>query len=147
MLLFLHVTAAFATVAGVVFIVALLIATSRVATPLDSLPYLRLSLIPWALVNLGGVAALVFGVWLAIYVDGYELWDGWIVAALVLWVIASFGSGPAVRAYREALAAAEAGDAERVSSKLHTRRTVALHAVSVAAVGALLAVMIYKPGA
>ena len=27
---------------------------------------------------------LVFGIWLALYVDGYEIWDGWILGALVL---------------------------------------------------------------
>ena len=27
--------------------------------------------------------------WLAIDIDGYELWDGWILAAIVLWAIAT----------------------------------------------------------
>ena len=43
--------------------------------------------------NVSGVLLVVFGVWLALYVDGYEIWDGWILAALVLLGVASaFGS-------------------------------------------------------
>ena len=29
--------------------------------------------------NVSGFGLLVFGVWLALYIDGYELWDGWIL--------------------------------------------------------------------
>jgi hypothetical protein len=39
--------------------------------------------------DLGGLATLVLGIWLAIYVDGYEVWDGWIIAAIVLWLVAT----------------------------------------------------------
>src|SRR5687768_7434080 len=39
--------------------------------------------------NIGGLGTIVFGVWLAIYVDGYEVWDGWIIGAIVLWAIAT----------------------------------------------------------
>ena len=51
-----------------------------------------------ALWNVGGLGVLVFGVWLALEVDGYELWDGWIIAAMVLWSSPprpAGGSGPA----------------------------------------------------
>ena len=33
---------------------------------------------------------LVFGIWLAISLDAYQLWDGWVIAALVLWAIGGF---------------------------------------------------------
>jgi uncharacterized membrane protein len=39
--------------------------------------------------NVSGTGLLVFGVWLALCVDGYELWDGWILGALGLFVVAS----------------------------------------------------------
>jgi hypothetical protein len=29
---------------------------------------------------------IVLGIWLAFSVGGYDIWDGWIIAALVLWV-------------------------------------------------------------
>ena len=36
---------------------------------------------------------LLLGIWLALEVDSYELWDGWIIAAIVLWLIASAAGG------------------------------------------------------
>ena len=33
---------------------------------------------------------IVFGVWLAISREEYQLWDGWVIAALVLWAIGGF---------------------------------------------------------
>src|ERR1044072_9675117 len=46
-----------------------------------------------ALWNAGGLGVIVFGVWLALEVDGYELWDGWIIAAIVLWLVGCGGGG------------------------------------------------------
>jgi uncharacterized membrane protein len=37
--------------------------------------------------GLGGT--IVFGLWLAFSVGGYDIWDGWIIAALLLWVISA----------------------------------------------------------
>lgn len=41
------------------------------------------------LVIAGTLGTLVFGIWLAIERDEYQVWDGWILAALVLWAIAA----------------------------------------------------------
>jgi hypothetical protein len=35
-------------------------------------------------VGVGLTGTLVFGVWLAISLDGYEPWDGWVIVAFVL---------------------------------------------------------------
>ena len=40
-------------------------------------------------VIVGGLGVIVFGVWLAISLDGVQVWDGWVIAAIVLWAIAS----------------------------------------------------------
>ena len=55
--------------------------------------------------NVGGLGTLVLGIWLALYLDGYEIWDGWIITALVLFAIATelgrraqLGYTPAARA-------------------------------------------------
>src|SRR3712207_5467675 len=45
---------------------------------------MRLSNLLW---DVGGIGTLVFGLWLAI--DEYDIFDGWIIAALVLWAIAT----------------------------------------------------------
>ena len=40
------------------------------------------------LVGVGSVLVLVFGIALAVDIDGYHLWDGWILGSIVLWAIA-----------------------------------------------------------
>jgi hypothetical protein len=93
----------------------------------------RRALEPPALVlwNAGGIGVLLFGIWLALEVDGYELWDGWIIAAIVLWLVASGAGGGLSRAVRE-------GTPDRSGLLL---------AVMAVATFVLLIDMIYKPGA
>jgi hypothetical protein len=79
-LLFFHVLAAFMLGATVVVSSALVLGAP--AAP-------RTSTVANVLWDVGGLGTLVFGVWLALYVDGYEIWDGWILAAIVLWAIAT----------------------------------------------------------
>jgi hypothetical protein len=130
-LLFLHVTAAFLTVAATALYVAIYLAVRRFSA---TTPVLRL--VPFAAVlwGIGGLSVLVFGIWLAIYVDAYQVWDGWVLAAIVLWVIASAVGGRIGRGYRRAPASADS-------------RALAMHVVLVLSVLALLVDMIYKPGA
>jgi hypothetical protein len=131
-LLFLHVLAAFALVAaGVLGSAVALGATSD----------MRMFGLGGALWAIGGIGTLVFGIWLAIYVEGYAVWDGWVIAAIVLWAIASelgrrFGEG-----YRSLITGGEAGKAEYVS------QAALMHWLRALAVLALLVVMVYKPGA
>ena len=81
--------------------------------------------------DVGGLGTLVLGIWLALYLDEYDFWDGWILAAIGLWVVAT---GLGVRA-RTGL---EEGSAS-LSSLMHWLRTLA--------VLGLLVLMIWKPGA
>ncbi|MQA73788.1 MAG: hypothetical protein GEU88_05490, partial [Solirubrobacterales bacterium] len=83
-LLFVHVLAAFCLMVTVVMYSAF-----SVGAPASA----RALLIAEALWGIGGLGTLVFGVWLALDVDGYELWDGWIIAALILWLVASAAGG------------------------------------------------------
>jgi hypothetical protein len=128
-LLFLHMLAAFLLVAGVVVYGVLLVGpagepVSRALGP----PALAL----W---NVGGLGVLVFGVWLALEVDGYELWDGWIIAALILWIVASAAGGRLGAGVREG------------QSVRGIDRAGVMLAVMSLATAALLLDMIFKPGA
>jgi hypothetical protein len=130
-LLFLHVLAAFALVATVVVFSAFalgLTTDSRV---------LSVGNVLWAI---GGLGTLVFGVWLALYVQGYEIWDGWIIAAIALWAIGTELGRRAQAGYT----AAPAGDA---SVSADARQAALMHWLRSLVVLALLVVMIYKPGA
>jgi hypothetical protein len=92
------------------------------------------ALADWAW-NISGAGLLIFGVWLALYVDGYEIWDGWILGGLVLFGAASFFGA---RARTEALAVID-GTAQAQATVWHWLRALAI-------VG-LLVLMIWKPGA
>ena len=131
-LLFLHVLSAFALVGTVVIFSAFALGLAN-----DS----RLLAVGNALWNVGGVGTLVLGIWLALYIDGYELWDGWIITALVLYAIATELGRRAQVGYASAPgggeAAAQAGAPP--AALMHWLRSVAILA--------LLVVMIYKPGA
>lgn len=144
-LLFLHVLTAFAAVAAVVLLSAILAATWRSAGVVDAGPFLRMSRLGSRLWDVGGVGTLIFGIWLAIDVEGYELWDAWIVAALVLWVIAAAAGTRVGAGYRRAFGA-DAGHGE-LGGSIRSQRALVVHTVLVLAVAALLIVMIYKPGA
>jgi hypothetical protein len=130
-LLFLHVLMAFAIVATVVIFSAFalgLAADSRVLAVGNAL---------WAV---GGLGTLVFGIWLALYVENYEIWDGWILGAIVLWAIATELGRRAQVGYTAA--AAPGGDATGRAGQ-----ATLMHWLRSLAVLALLIVMVYKPGA
>jgi hypothetical protein len=129
-LLFLHVLSAFALVAATVVFTTLLAVGPRPE-------FLRLSWIGSRLWDVGGLGTLVFGVWLAIDLDNYDILDGWILAALVLWFIAA-GAGARVNvAYRSLR-----DDGEPLPGNART-----LQLVLILGTLALLLDMIFKPGA
>jgi hypothetical protein len=130
-LLLLHVLAAFALVATVVIFSAFALGLAT-----DS----RVLALGNALWNVGGLGSLVFGIWLALYVKGYEIWDGWIITAIVLWAIATELGRRAQVGY---VSLAAGGDAASVE----VRRAATMHWLRAVLVLALLVVMVYKPGA
>jgi len=81
--------------------------------------------------DVGGLGTLVLGIWLALHLDEYGFFDGWILGAIGLWVIAT-GLGDTVR---RRLAAGETA----AVSTMHWLRTLV--------VLGLLVLMIWKPGA
>jgi hypothetical protein len=124
-LLFLHVTAAFFLVITVVVLSApaLGYATDK--------RLLTIAAVAW---GIGGLGTIVFGIWLAIYVKGYEVWDGWVIAAIVLWA----GATELGRRAETGFNAAEGEPSRAQAAMWHWLRTVV--------VLLLLIDMIYKPG-
>jgi hypothetical protein len=133
-LLFLHVLSAFALVVTVVIFSAFALGAAT-----DS-RVLAVANVGWAA---GGLGTLVLGIWLALYVDGYEIWDGWIIAAIVLWAIATELGRRAQLGFTPAPAGGEgAAPATGVPPQ-----AVVLHWLRSLLVLLLLIVMISKPGA
>ena len=131
-LLFLHLLSAFLVVGALTTLWALILGT-RTATPdIDPDSARRFGRTGGILVGVGMMGTIVFGIWLAIDVDGYELWDGWIIAAFVLWMVAGALGGRLERGLR-------VGD-----DTVDARLLVALMALVTTL---LLLDMIFKPGA
>lgn len=141
-LLLVHVLSAFALVGGTVAFWAIALAT-RPAKPLLSMATVAALVGPTtALTVIGTLGTLVFGVWLAIYLDEYQPWDGWIVASLVLWLVATATGARSGKEYNSAGTAATSDEVARF-----WMRGNVLAAVSTVAVLAVLMLMIFKPGA
>ncbi len=135
-LLFLHVLSAFFLVGALTYFWALVLATRPGRNTLPGATALAMARPATIAVAAGVAGTLIFGVWLAIDVDGYELWDGWILASLVLWAI---GSGAGERSGR---ALTPVGDVYP-----NWRRGLLLHTVASLAALVILVLMIWKPGA
>jgi uncharacterized membrane protein len=137
LLLLLHVLAAFSLVTALaLFWTMTIVAWRRVEA--GAAMFAGLARPAGVLVIAGSLLTLVFGVWLAIYVDGYELWDAWIVVSLVLWLV---GTGAGERAGRIL------NEPSAVTDPARRGPGLALQVLSTVAVLAVLVLMIYKPGA
>src|SRR3954453_19835918 len=88
--------------------------------------------------GVGGVGTLVFGIWLALNRPEYEIYDGWIIAAVVLWVLANGAGAQVSRAIKPG------GDE---SPAAIDRRVKFSHWMRVLWVVLLLIDMVWKPGA
>jgi hypothetical protein len=150
----LHVLSAFAYVGGIVLFWVLIVAVRKIDTPEATIRMEPVVKVGNAVVGLGAVGTIVLGIWLAFSVGSYAIWDGWIIAALVLWAVSgTLGQRTGVAYMRgmtkakELDAAAQTGPNAELSALNRTTNGVVLHAL--ASAGALLLVldMIFKPGA
>ena len=153
-LLFLHVLAAFTLVAAIVLYTYLIVASLNVDRPGDVVRTFRGVTLGDVLSGVGGLGTLAFGIWLALEVDGYELWDGWIIAAFVLWAASGGLVDRAARHYRQVRARARAllGEgrnepSSELSALLTSPRVLVMHSLGVVLTLLLLLDMIWKPGA
>jgi hypothetical protein len=135
-LLFLHVLSAALLVGGLTYFWALVLATRPGRSMFGGAVSMSLARPATIAVSVGVAGTLIFGVWLAIYLDEYQVWDGWILAALALWVV---GTAAGARSGR---ALTPVGDVYP-----NWRQGVLLHAVASLAALIILILMIWKPGA
>ena len=81
--------------------------------------------------DVGGLGTLILGIWLALNVDQYDLLDGWIIGAIVLWFLAT-GLGQTV---------------QRRMASGETSAVDTMHWIRTLVVIGLLVLMVWKPGA
>jgi uncharacterized membrane protein len=153
-ILVLHVLSAFSFVAGIIFFWVLVVALRKTDTPEGTIRMGPLARIAGAAVGVGAGGTIILGVWLAFSVGGYDIWDGWIVAALVLWVISTGLGQRANAAYEEGVkkaqelqTAGQTGPNAELLALNRTSRGVVLQSLVSIVVLLIVIDMIWKPGA
>ena len=153
-LLALHVLAAFSLVAALVLYSAVIAFSWNLAVPSDIARLFRISRVGDVAIAVGSIGTLVLGIWLAIDSDAYQVWDGWIIAALVLWALSMASGSRAASVYngvrdRAGALVAEGRDTPQpeLTAMLRSTKGLAFFIANVLFIVALLVVMIYKPGA
>jgi uncharacterized membrane protein len=151
-LLVFHVTGAFLLLGGAVFGGILNVAALRRERPSEIVVLYRLVRIAVSSISIGMLLTLVFGLWLVADLD-YAKWsDAWVIAALVLWVVANAMGGiggrreKATRQFAERLAAEGDASSPELRAKMRDPLTLALSWGSGVVVVAILAIMVWKPG-
>jgi hypothetical protein len=145
-----HLLAAFSVAAALVLFSVLVVAGRRMTTLAETQLLFRVAPVGTPLIGAGMLVALVAGIILAVDVDDYELWDPWIIAGFILWVILGAIGQRSGTYYTSVQKVAEGGtpDAEAdVIARLRAPTGVRLHVLTVAVFLLLVLDMIFKPGA
>jgi uncharacterized membrane protein len=151
-LLFAHITGAFLLLGGAVVAGVLNIAALRRERPSEIALLFGLARFAAIAIVTGIWLTLIFGLWL-VHNVGYGYGDGWIVTALILWfagsAIGGFGGRRDRKTAELAARLAAEGDAPSPALRARVRDPVSLAASygSSLIIVALLAIMIWKPGA
>jgi uncharacterized membrane protein len=153
-MLALHVLSAFSLVAGVILFWVLIVAVRSMDTPEATLRLGPIAKVGNAVTGIGAGGTIILGIWLAFSVGGYDIWDGWIIAALVLWVVATATGQRTGVAYlegtkkaQELQAAGQTGPNAELLAINRTQRGLLLHALSTVVILLIILDMIWKPGA
>jgi uncharacterized membrane protein len=153
-ILALHVLSAFAYVAGIVLFWVLVVAVRQTDTPEGTIRMEPVVKVGNASIGIGAGGTILLGIWLAFSVGGYDIWDGWIVAAIVLWLLAAAIGRRTGVAYMEGMnkaqelrTAGQTGSSAELLALNRTSRGVVLHLLSSVVVLLILIDMFWKPGA
>ena len=151
-LLFLHMTGAFLFLGAAVVAIVLNVAALRRNRPSEIALLLRLIAQTTVGFIVGLLLLLIFGLWL-VHEAGYRYGDGWIVAALVLFVLSNvLGAVGGERAkpareLAERLAAEGDQPSAELTARLRDPLALALDYGAALLGFAVLVLMIWKPGA
>jgi uncharacterized membrane protein len=151
-LLVFHVSGAFLLLGGGAFAAALSLFAMGRDKPSEIALLFGLIRVAVAAIAVGTLLAFVFGLWL-VHEAGYGYGDGWVVAALVLFIAANALGGiggrrddKTAKLARELAAAGDAPSAE-LRARVRDPISIALSYGSGLLLVAVLALMIWKPGA
>jgi uncharacterized membrane protein len=136
-MLALHVLSAFAYVGGIVLFWVLVVAVRKTDTPEETIRMEPIAKVGNVAVGIGAGGTILLGIWLAFRLDSYAIWDGWIIAAIVLWAVGGAIGGRLGAGYRKVTSAGAGADSSALVLNLALIVTLVV----------ILIDMIYKPGA
>ena len=145
-----HLLSAFAVGTALVLYSVLVFAGRRMTTLEETRALFRLAPLGTVLVIAGAALVLVFGVILALDSDTFEIWDGWIIAGIILWaMLGAVGqrTGTYYSNVEEMAKKSDAGTEAEVLARLRASTGANLHFATVGIFVLLLLDMIFKPGA
>ena len=149
-MLALHLIAAFAVASALVLFSVLVYNGRRMTTLEQTRTLFRMAPVGTILIGAGIGLIFVFGVILALDSDQFEIWDGWVIAGIILWALFA-GVGQRSGAYYERIQklAEEpgGGNEAEVLERLRAPTGAWLHLATVALFVLILLDMIFKPGA
>jgi hypothetical protein len=143
-----HLIAAFA-VATALVLFSVMVYCGRRMTTLEQIRMLfRIGPLGGILIAAGLGLVFVFGAILAINSDRFEIWDGWVIAGIVLWAL---GAGVGQRTGKfytdvQKLSEQDGSEAE-VLARLRAPTGAMLHFATVGLFVLIVLDMIFKPGA
>ena len=153
-LLALHLLSAFALVGALVLFSVVIVVVRRTDSPEQVVSAGRLLPVGNVAVIVGSLGVIVFGVWLAISLEDVEIWDAWVLAAIVLWAITSEAGrrsdpefAPAIERANELVAAGQLGPDAELAGLTRTSKGMTLHLIATVGTLLILIDMIWKPGA
>jgi cation transport ATPase len=152
-LLAFHLISAFALIGALTIFTVMIATLWHSDDPAAVTSFTRLGMAGNVLVVIGSLGTVVFGVWLAISRDAYHVWDGWVIAAIVLWALMAGIGSMSGQAYgktaetAEQLVASGGARSPELAAALGPSRAFWMHVTALVLVVLILVDMIWKPGA
>ena len=118
-----------------------------------TLSFNRVGMVATALTVVGLVGTISLGIWLAITRVNFHPWDGWVIAAIVLWCIATVALWRTFLEYekqvekaRALVAAGQSGPNAELAALNRAPTGLVLRGLASAAIVLIVIDMIWKPG-
>jgi hypothetical protein len=150
----LHLLSAATLVGALVMSWIVVVGLLTVDTADGTLSLNRVAMVAAAATVVGVVLVIIFGIWLAILRTAFAVWDGWVIAAIVLWAIAVVAVYRSFVEYRKSveqaralIAAGKTGPSPELAASNRAPAGLALRALASVAVLLIVVDMIWKPGA
>ena len=150
----LHLLMAATLVGSLVMSWIVVVASLSAHTPGATLSLHRVGMVGTATTVVGLVGVIGFGIWLTILRDAFQVWDGWVIAAIALWLLATIALlrsfveyGKPVAKARELAASGQTGSDPELTALNRTSTGLLLRALASAAIVLIVIDMIWKPGA